>query len=61
MRERGADCIILDLMLPDGNGYDVCREIRTFNGTLVPIIMLTARSQESGQDSRARRSAPTTT
>ncbi len=46
MRERGADCIILDLMLPDGNGYDVCREIRTFNA-LVPIIMLTARSQES--------------
>jgi DNA-binding response OmpR family regulator len=40
------DCIILDLMLPDVNGYRVCEEIRKRN-TLVPIIMLTARSQEA--------------
>jgi DNA-binding response OmpR family regulator len=45
-RERGPDCIILDLMLPDTNGYAVCEEVRGFN-TVVPIIMLTARSQES--------------
>ena len=44
-REKGADCIILDLMLPDGNGYQVCQEIRAFNA-VVPIIMLTARSEE---------------
>ena len=31
MRERGADLVILDLMLPDINGYQVCEEIRTFN------------------------------
>jgi DNA-binding response OmpR family regulator len=46
MRERGADCVILDLMLPDINGYAVCEEIRAFN-PLVPIIMLTARGEES--------------
>ena len=46
MKERGADCIILDLMLPDINGYQVCEEVRAFN-PVVPIIMLTARSQES--------------
>jgi len=46
MRERGADCVILDLMLPDINGYAVCEEIRAFN-PLVPIIILTARGQES--------------
>ena len=40
------DCIILDLMLPDSNGYDVCEELRRVN-PLVPIIMLTARSQET--------------
>jgi DNA-binding response OmpR family regulator len=45
-RERGPDCVVLDLMLPDGNGYAVCEEIRGFN-SVVPIIMLTARSQES--------------
>jgi DNA-binding response OmpR family regulator len=44
-REKGADCIILDLMLPDLNGYQVCQEIRATNA-LVPIIMLTARSEE---------------
>jgi DNA-binding response OmpR family regulator len=46
MRERPADCVILDLMLPDINGYQVCEEIRAFNA-LVPIIILTARGQES--------------
>ncbi len=44
--EQSPDCIILDLMLPDGNGYAVCQAIRRFD-TAVPIIMLTARSQES--------------
>jgi DNA-binding response OmpR family regulator len=46
MREKPADCVILDLMLPDLNGYAVCEEIRHFNA-LVPIIILTARGQES--------------
>jgi DNA-binding response OmpR family regulator len=46
MREKGADCVILDLMLPDINGYAVCEEIRGFD-PLVPIIILTARGQES--------------
>jgi DNA-binding response OmpR family regulator len=38
--------VILDLMLPDINGYQVCEEIRAFN-KVVPIIILTARGQES--------------
>jgi len=42
-RER-PDLIILDLMLPGINGFDVCREIR--KESQVPIIMLTARSEE---------------
>ena len=45
-RERGADLVLLDLMLPDMNGFAVCEEIRAVS-PLVPIIMLTARSQES--------------
>jgi DNA-binding response OmpR family regulator len=45
-RERGPDCILLDLMLGEANGYAVCEEIRSFNA-VVPIVMLTARSQES--------------
>jgi len=45
-RGEAPDCIVLDLMLPDANGYEVCQELRRING-LVPILMLTARSQES--------------
>jgi DNA-binding response OmpR family regulator len=39
------DCVILDLMLPDINGYQVCEQMRR-QDTIVPIIILTARSQE---------------
>jgi DNA-binding response OmpR family regulator len=45
-RKEKPHLIVLDLMLPDLNGYQVCEEIRLFNQH-VPIIMLTARSQES--------------
>ena len=40
------DAIILDLMLPDMNGFAVCEAFRRTNGA-VPIVMLTARSQEN--------------
>lgn len=39
------DLIILDLMLPDISGEDVCREIRAISD--VPIVMLTAKTDES--------------
>jgi DNA-binding response OmpR family regulator len=38
------DCIILDLMLPDMSGYQVCEQIRKMLNT--PILMLTAKSQD---------------
>lgn len=37
------DLVVLDLMLPDMDGFDVCREIR--RSSLVPILMLTARAE----------------
>ncbi len=45
-RSEAPDCILLDLMLPDMNGYQVCELVRRDNA-LVPIVMLTARGQES--------------
>jgi DNA-binding response OmpR family regulator len=45
-RNESPDAIILDLMLPDVNGYAVCDELRRLNA-IVPIVMLTARSQEA--------------
>jgi two-component system, OmpR family, alkaline phosphatase synthesis response regulator PhoP len=38
------DLVILDIMLPLKNGFDVCRDIR-MAGVVVPILMLTARGQ----------------
>ncbi|MFJ6652847.1 response regulator [Microbacterium sp. NPDC091313] len=43
-RERGADIVLLDLMLPGMSGTEVCRELRST--TTVPIIMLTAKDSE---------------
>lgn len=39
------DMLILDLMLPEIDGYEVCRRIRGFSD--IPIIMLTARDEET--------------
>ena len=43
--EKAPDLIILDIMLPKSNGYEVCRVLRR-GGTDIPILMLTAKGQE---------------
>ena len=43
--EEMPDLVLLDVMLPDGSGLDVCRELR--QRSQVPIIMLTARGEEA--------------
>lgn len=40
------DIIILDVMLPDMNGYDICQELRQAEDR-TPVLMLTARDQDS--------------
>ena len=44
IRKNLPDCILLDVMLPEADGYRVCRYIRSFSS--VPILFLTARSSE---------------
>jgi len=44
-REGGWDVIILDLMLPGKDGFEVCRELRRA-GVRTPVIMLTAKTHE---------------
>jgi two-component system alkaline phosphatase synthesis response regulator PhoP len=39
------DLVVLDIMLPGKNGFEICREVRG-RGMNIPIIMLTARAQE---------------
>jgi DNA-binding response OmpR family regulator len=45
-RDAKPNAIILDLMLPDANGFLVCEQLRQLD-RFVPIIMLTARSSEA--------------
>jgi two-component system alkaline phosphatase synthesis response regulator PhoP len=42
--QRKSDLIVLDLMLPQKNGFDVCRDIR-MAGIVIPVLVLTARGQ----------------
>ncbi len=46
-REKEIAMLILDVMMPKMNGWDVCREIR--ETSKVPIIMLTAKGEESDE------------
>ena len=45
-REPGWDLIILDVMLPRKDGFDVCRELRSA-GVRTPIVLLTAKTHEA--------------
>ena len=44
-KDKAIALLILDVMMPKMNGWEVCREIR--QTSKVPIIMLTAKSDES--------------
>jgi DNA-binding response OmpR family regulator len=44
IRDQVPDVVFLDLMLPDMNGYDVCRSLRSSGpNSLIPVVIVTAR------------------
>lgn len=43
-QKMNPDLVLLDIMLPDGEGYDVCKQIRTISR--VPILFLSAKTEE---------------
>ena len=64
-RTGGFDAVILDVMLPSMDGFEVCREIRKLSR--VPVVMLTARADlglgptaAAGAPGRARERSPST-
>ncbi len=44
IRECSPDCILLDISLPDGNGFSICSDVRGYSD--VPVIFLTASGDE---------------
>ncbi len=44
LRTESYDAIVLDIMLPDIDGFEVCKQIRTYSE--IPIVMLTARGDD---------------
>jgi DNA-binding response OmpR family regulator len=45
LKRRSFDLVLLDLGLPDGSGYELCKEIRAAGDT--PIIILSVRDEEA--------------
>ena len=45
-REENPDLVLLDVMLPEMDGFEVCRTLRA-EGNNIPIIMITAREEET--------------
>ena len=45
-KEAAPDLIILDVMMPKMNGFDVCKQLKA-KGSTVPIIILSAKAQEA--------------
>ena len=43
LKQEAYDALVLDLMLPDGDGLDACRQLRGFS--TIPVLMLTARGE----------------
>jgi len=44
LERNGVDCVLLDVMLPGGSGFDVCRRIREHSD--VPLLFLSARGED---------------
>lgn len=50
VREESPDLVVLDVMLPNLSGLEVCRELKNSENTAyIPVIMLTARSGEEDE------------
>lgn len=51
IRELGPDLVVLDVMLPGRNGFDILEELRSHEQTAdLPVLMLTARGQSRDRE-----------
>ena len=57
-RREKPDLIILDIMLPDSNGLDICKGLRAHPELAhIPVIFLTARASETASGALSARTA----
>jgi len=59
IRARQFDCVILDLGLPDMDGFEVLEQIRKLDGPHLPVIVHTARDLSRRDEARLRKMAET--
>ena len=53
LRNRVPDIFVLDILLPDGNGLDVCRQLRNSEQTaLTPILVMSAHQNKQDIDAK---------
>ena len=48
-QRHGLDAVLLDIMLPELDGFETCRHLRRLNNSAVPIIFLTALDSEESR------------
>jgi len=48
-QRRGFDAVLLDIMLPELDGFETCRQLRRLHASAVPIIILTALDSEESR------------
>ncbi len=50
VKDRAPDLVVLDVMLPDLDGFEICRRVKAItNGNAVPVIMLTALDNDESR------------
>ncbi|MFT8321363.1 MAG: response regulator transcription factor [Bacillus sp. (in: firmicutes)] len=45
LKREKVDLIVMDIMMPNMNGWELCREVRTYYSPALPILMLTAKGE----------------
>ncbi len=46
LNQKRPDLVVLDLMLPDGDGLELCKNLRFREGEEIPVVILTAKGEE---------------
>ena len=58
IRQETPDLVVLDVMLPGMDGFEICRRLRAKEETAkVPVLMLSAKAREADRDTGLKRGA----